>query len=104
MKLTVGQALVSRTDSTHVVVVRAPDREIEIACGGPPMADAKSADADAARQEPAAEWLNGSLVGKRYISSDEETEVLCTRPGPASLAVDGVPMDVKAAKSLPSSD
>ncbi|MFV0532881.1 MAG: hypothetical protein ACK5MR_04420 [Cumulibacter sp.] len=104
MKLTVGQALASRTDSTQVVIVRAPDREIEIACGGSPMADPKSADSDAGRQEPSADWLNGSLVGKRYVSSDEETEVLCTRPGPASLAVDGVAMDVKAAKSLPSSD
>jgi len=47
---------------------------------------------------------NGTLVGKRYTDEAESMEFLCTRGGDGSVSVNGTPLDVKAAKKLPSSD
>ena len=46
----------------------------------------------------------GTLVGKRYADEDSGLEVLCAKPGPGALAVDGREVPVKGAKPLPSSD
>jgi hypothetical protein len=43
-------------------------------------------------------------LGKRYKSSDGAVEVLINKPGPCDLCYEGVPMELKEAKPLPSSD
>ena len=51
-----------------------------------------------------ADASQGSLLGKRYGDPDETVEVLCTKAGPGSLALDGVPLAVRVTKPLPASD
>ena len=41
------------------------------------------------------------LLGKRYADEASGIELLCTKPGPGPLAVDGRPLVVKGAKPLP---
>lgn len=43
-------------------------------------------------------------LGKRYKSADGAVEVLINKPGTCDLRYDGVPMELKEAKPLPSSD
>ena len=46
----------------------------------------------------------GTLLGKRYVHEASGLELLCTKPGEGSLAVDGAALPLKEAKPLPSSD
>jgi hypothetical protein len=103
MELKVGQALASTTDTTTVMVVRAPADDVTVTCGGAPMIAAKSA-ADVRRTDADSGHVGGTLLGKRYEDATARIELLCTKPGTSSLAVDGVPLTVKAAKPLPASD
>ncbi|HEY1706342.1 MAG TPA: hypothetical protein VGG75_42245 [Trebonia sp.] len=103
MKLRTGQMLVSLVDDTTVVVVRAAAGETDITCGGVSMADSKQA-AGAARQTPDSGQLDGTLLGKRYADDDLGLELLVTKPGTGTLAVDGKPLPVKGARPLPASD
>ena len=100
MKLNVGLALYSTTDSTAVVVVRAPEADVTITCGGAEMTtDKPSGEADASAPSP-----EGTLLGKRYADEDLGLELLCTKGGPSALAVNGSPLEIKQAKPLPASD
>jgi hypothetical protein len=47
---------------------------------------------------------SGTLVGKRYRDETSGLEVLCTKVGAGSLSINGVPVPMKEAKPLPSSD
>jgi hypothetical protein len=88
--------------TTEVVVVKAPDAEIELTCNGVQMAIAKaSAVDDSAAPTNTAEAI---LIGKRYIDEETGTEFLCVKGGPGPLAVDGRVAQLKTAKPLPSSD
>ncbi|WP_327186090.1 hypothetical protein [Streptomyces sp. NBC_01334] len=107
MRPRVGQMLASTVDPTVVIVVRCPDEELEITCGGAAMVEGAgtgtgtgSAATGTADPEPP----GGSLLGKRYAAEDLGLELLCTKPGPGTLAVNGVPLPVKSAKPLPASD
>lgn len=98
----VGQTLLSTVDKTTVVVVRWQGEEREITCGGAPMtADRDSAHADAV-VEP--DQADGTQLGKRYVDENGGVELLCTKPGQGTLAVGGVPLQLKEAKPLPASD
>ncbi|CAN5700636.1 hypothetical protein BH11ACT8_BH11ACT8_05850 [soil metagenome] len=101
MKLRVGLALASAVDSTNVIVTKAPEGDVELTCGGVAMVVKGSAVPDATA-DPG--HLGGTLVGKRYVDAAETLEVLCTKPGDASLALAGVPLVTAEAKALPSSD
>ena len=46
----------------------------------------------------------GSLLGKRYVSTDGLLEVLCTRGGRGSLWAADAQLVMKESKKLPSSD
>jgi hypothetical protein len=50
------------------------------------------------------EAREGTLLGKRYICDDAGLEVLCTKSGEGSLALDKTPLVVQGAKPLPPSD
>ena len=43
-------------------------------------------------------------LGKRYKCAACEATLLCTKAGTGVICCDGVPMDLLAAKALPSSD
>jgi hypothetical protein len=101
MKIVAGSRLKSAVCDTQVMVVSAPDREVELTCGGAPLV---ALDADASGGEPAADAREGTQIGKRYVDASGELELLCTKGGDGSLAADGEPLALKGAKPLPSSD
>ncbi|HEX3964467.1 MAG TPA: hypothetical protein VHZ03_48760 [Trebonia sp.] len=103
VRVIAGQTLSSVTDMTSVIVVRAPDEDVQITCGGQPMAAGTAtppAGATSAVPAPAV----GTQLGKRYENAAATIELLCIKAGPGSLAVDGETLTIKAAKPLPASD
>jgi hypothetical protein len=101
VRLRAGQALRSVTDMTAVIVIRAADRDVRVTCGGAPMVESGS---KAGTVPPLAGHGDGTLLGKRYEDTEATVELLCTKGGTSSLAIDGVLLTVKAAKPLPASD
>jgi hypothetical protein len=102
MKLVVGQTLASTVDATTVVVVRAPDDDLTVTCGGAEMVDAKDAPTTKDAVDPDA--AEGSQLGKRYVEDALGLELLCTKAGEGTLAANGTPLVIKQAKALPASD
>ncbi len=101
-RLRPGLRLKSAVCTTEVMVVAAPDSEIEITCGGAPLlAHAAAPQSGVAPAEGAA---GGTLLGKRYVDAAGSLELLCTKPGKGSLAAGGALLVLKNAKPLPSSD
>ena len=86
---------------TEVMVIRAPAQDVDLRCGGAPMLAPGGAKGEGA---PAASFASGTLIGKRYVDAGETIELLCTKGGKGSLSMDGVALEVKQAKQLPSSD
>jgi hypothetical protein len=97
-----GGRFKSAVCETQVMVIKAPASEFALSCGGVDMlGTGATAPASAALDSAhAAE----TLIGKRYVNADESLELLCTKGGKGSLALDGVALQVKQAKQLPSSD
>lgn len=102
MKLTVGKTLASAVDGAAFIVVRGTDAEVELTCGGLPMYDPRAGERPVG--EPDAGLLGGSLIGKRYIDEAEDVELLCTKPGGGTIAINGTPLQLREAKPLPASD
>ncbi len=101
MDLKPGSRLKSSVCDTELIVVKAPDGDMEITCGGAPMVDPVGAERNG---EVSAAAAGGTALGKRYVNEDETLEVLCTKPGDGSLALNGTPLGLKEAKPLPASD
>jgi hypothetical protein len=99
MKLRAGQKLHSVVSDAQVVVVKAPDADVEIACGGAAMVEEPPASSAGG-----ADLGEGPLLGKRYADEELGLELLCSKAGAGELTVDGQPLLVKGAKPLPSSD
>ena len=98
MKPSAGKALFSTVDTTSVVVIRWDADDLDLTCGGAAMTETPPADAgDPPRQ-------GTTQLGKRYCTDDGGVELLCTKPGDGSLAVDGVSLTIKTATPLPASD
>jgi hypothetical protein len=98
-----GQILASPVDTTMVIVVRAPDLDIDLTCAGVQMWDPKAGgDAPAGSADPA--QLTGTQLGKRYADADLGLELLCTKPGQGTIAVGGVALPMMGPKTLPASD
>jgi hypothetical protein len=103
MKPRPGQILASPVDTTMVIVVRAPDSDIELTCAGVEMWDPKSgADGPGGQADPA--QLSGTQLGKRYADDGLGLELLCTKPGQGTIAVNGSPLPLMGPKTLPASD
>jgi len=98
-----GTRLRSTVCQTQVIAVRSEGARYALTCGGAPMALLTQQDGAQAGQ-PGPASASGTQLGKRYVSADGSLELLCTRAGSGTLAVDGVAMQVKAAKPLPASD
>ena len=94
-----GTKLSSTVCKTQIMALRVPAEELDITCGGAPMQVGEPAELGTPSGEN-----NGTLVGKRYTDEEETMEFLCTRGGDGSVCVNGVALDIKAAKKLPSSD
>lgn len=101
MELRAGQKLHSAVCDAQVIVVRAPEADVDLGCGGAPLVE-EGADAGDATLDPS--LGEGPLMGKRYADEDAGLELLCTRPGTGTLTLNGAPLAVKGAKPLPSSD
>lgn len=97
MMLTPGQKLRSTVSTAQLIVIRAPAAEVDLTLAGVAVTTQDVA-ATPASDGPAL------LVGKRYGDADDTLELLCTVPGSGPLAVGGVELAERAAKSLPSSD
>ena len=101
MQLKAGARLKSAADETQVVVVRAPDDEVDLTCGGHPLVPI---DADVAAVTVEDGHDGPTLLGKRYADDSVGLELLCTKAGAGGLFVNGTPLGLKDAKPLPSSD
>jgi hypothetical protein len=97
-----GTRLKSAVCETQVIVIRGLPEPLLVQCGGAEMlaADEPAPEGGALSADHAA----GSLTGKRYVDAEERIELLCTKAGQGSLAIDGTALAIKMAKALPSSD
>ncbi len=101
MELKPGTRLRSQTCSAEVIVVRPPDRAVDLCCGGAPMIPV---DGEAEGRPLDTAHRSGTLLGKRYADEVSGIELLCTKAGEGSLSLGATPLPVKEAKPLPSSD
>lgn len=100
-----GMRLRSTVCDVQVIVVRGGSEPLDLQCGGRPMVGMGAGDDDTRSGEaPEAGYDKGTLLGKRYTDDSGALELLCTKPGPSSLSVADVPLEVKETKPLPSSD
>ena len=102
MEMKPGSRWKSVVCETEVAIVRPPKSAVVLECGGYPMIQSGG-------ERPAGIVLDethagGSLLGKRYADAVSGLEILCTKAGKGSLAVDGRAVAFKEAKRLPSSD
>lgn len=102
MELKPGSRWKSAVCDTEVVVVRPPKTPASLECGGHPMVAHVAAKPDGLAVS--AEYASGSQMGKRFADEDSGLEVLCSKAGIGSLAIDGRPILAKDAKKLPASD
>ena len=98
-QLKAGMRLRSAVSEVELIVIKA-DAASTPTCGGAPMLAGSEPPAAAAAAADDAQIQ----LGKRYVNASGSVEVVCVKAGKGSLAVDGDPMQVKAAKALPSSD
>ena len=101
MQLKAGQRLASTVCDAEVVVVKAPAGDVEIGCGGAPMAEVGQ---EVDRGTLDASLGDAVLLGKRYADEEAGLELLCTKAGAGALTLDGRVLGLKGAKPLPSSD
>jgi hypothetical protein len=101
VKFRAGQQLVSAVDSTAVIVIKAPAEECTVTCGGVAMASAGEPVATVAA-DPS--LMGGTQIGKRYVDDADTIQLLCTKAGNGTLALNGTPLVIQAAKPLPASD
>ena len=93
-----GTKLKSAVCDTEVMVIKGSNMVVE--CGGKPMSDTPPE----IRSEPDTTFAEGTKMGKRYVNTDGTVELLCVKPGKGSLSMDGIPLQIKDSKPLPSSD
>jgi hypothetical protein len=101
VKFRAGQQLVSAVDSTAVIVIKAPAAECSVTCGGVAMA---TAGEPVTHVDPDPALMGGTQLGKRYVDDADTLQLLCTKAGGGTLALDGSPLQIQAAKPLPASD
>jgi hypothetical protein len=94
-----GSKLKSAVCDTEVLLVKVP-AEGALFCGGAPMVAERAGEKGAI--DPA--FAEGTKMGKRYTDATATLEALCIKPGAGSLSLDGVALQLKDAKPLPSSD
>ncbi len=101
-ELKAGGRLRSAVCDTEVMVVMAPQGDVDVTCGGTSMVEL-GADVPAG-QSLSDDAAEGTQIGKRYVNEAGDLELLCTKPGKGSLGGGGALLAIKGAKPLPSSD
>jgi hypothetical protein len=101
IQLKSGMRLRSQTDTTEIVVVRAPAVPVDLRGGGRPFVALTD---EVAPQSIEAGFAGGTLLGKRYADGDLGLELLCTKPGQGSISVGTTVLQIKSTKALPASD
>jgi hypothetical protein len=102
VELKTGTRLRSTTDTTEVIVVKAPGAPVDLRCGGRAV---ETVDGEPSAPSAIAEgFASGTHLGKRYADEQSGLEVLCTKGGPASISIGAQVLSPKVAKALPSSD
>ncbi len=99
MQLRPGLRLNSAVSGAQVIVIRAPDGDVDLRCGGQPMVTLDAAPSGEARADG-----ESLVIGKRYGDNSGQLELLCTKPGAGGLRLGDEPLAIKAAKPLPASD
>ena len=97
--LTAGKRLKSVVCTTEIMVIAAPDGDVDLCCGGAPMHEDDGNEATLDRR-----FADGTVIGKRYTNGDGSLEVLCVKAGEGSLAVGGETLAAKDVKKLPKTD
>ena len=100
VELKPGARFQSTVCTTQVIVVKG-DGEAELTCGGTAMVAAGTCEITG---EPAPDAAEGTLLGKRYRNPEDTVELLATKGGSGSIAIDGAALSVAEAKTLPASD
>lgn len=99
-QLKAGMRLRSAVSEVELIVIKADAASI-MTCGGTPMlGDGEKADGTVIPATDAGQCQ----LGKRYVNETGTVELVCVKAGRGTLAVDGDPVQIKAAKALPSSD
>lgn len=100
VQIKAGTKLFSAVCDTQIMILRVPADDLDVTCGGLPMQTEEAAEKSSILGDAG----EGSLVGKRYVDEAETIEFLCTRGGEGNISVNGVALEIKQAKRLPSSD
>ena len=101
MELKAGNRLRSSVSDAEMVVIRAPEGDVDLRCGGVAVIEARTTPS----AQSAGSQLEGSVeLGKRYVDEADSLELLCTKAGSGSLSVGDQPLLLKGARPLPSSD
>jgi hypothetical protein len=101
-ELKTGGRYRSQVCDTEFIVVRPLPGDIDLTCGGHPVIDIKAEPDPGGVLQTGAD--GGSQLGKRYTDLSGRLEVLVTKAGNGSLALEGEPLALKDAKPLPASD
>ncbi|MBV9996847.1 MAG: hypothetical protein JO127_16720 [Caulobacteraceae bacterium] len=102
MNLKPGSRWKSSVCTAEVVVVKPPKGEVSLECGGASMVALSEQKPEGLAVDPA--HASGVQTGKRYFDEETGIEVLGSKPGAGSLAVNGRPLQLREAKALPASD
>ena len=97
-----GTRIKSAVCATELMVIQAPDGDVDVRCGGAPIlaiGDDKPGDAAIDPNQK-----DGTQIGKRYVDEAGTIELLCTKPGEGTLALGDAALMLKEAKPLPASD
>jgi hypothetical protein len=99
-----GLRLRSQVCTTEVIVIRAAAQDIDLRCGGEPLVELRTEVAEG--KSPSIGLDTGNQLGKRYTTDNANAtlELLVTKRGDGTLSVGDVPLVLKQAKPLPSSD
>jgi hypothetical protein len=100
----VGSRWKSTVDTTEVMVIRGPQGDLDLRCGGHPMVVAGTTGTEVAAAELDPDFSGGTQVGKRYADEGIGLEVLCSKGGRGTLAVGAQALALREAKPLPTSD
>jgi hypothetical protein len=97
-----GQRLYGANDSAEFIVVKAPPDAVNLSMGGvPPMLSREEPSGSETTPSGASVALG---MGKRLVDAEGTVELLVTRSGNATPAIDGRPLHLKESKPLPASD
>lgn len=99
--LKAGTRMKSAVCTTEAMVIAASGDDLNLTCGGVAVIGATEQPTGG---EIVAGHAAGTLLGKRYVNESGTIELLCTKPGDGSLALNGEVLILKEAKALPSSD